>query len=45
MLVQIVAKIDEIVKAQLATITGCEEKINKTIDEYNTCRQNLCTPK
>lgn len=45
MLVQIVAKIDEIVKAQLATITGCEEKINQTIDECNVCRQNLCTPK
>ena len=44
MLVQIGAKIDEIVKAQLANITGCEEKINQTMDEYKTCRQNLCTP-
>ena len=41
MLVQIVAKIDEIVKAQLATKAGCEEKINQTIDECNACRQNL----
>lgn len=43
-LLEIVTKINETVKSQRALITGCEVKINTTIDDCNACRADLCTP-
>ncbi|XP_076113560.1 uncharacterized protein LOC143081702 [Mytilus galloprovincialis] len=41
---KIVDKLNSIALVQRSLIDGCEEKINNTVDECNTCRQDLCQP-